>query len=131
MREAQTSMSMKGWDEKTFREWGDGRKLTRVEASFAYEGAMRGEGAALWVLGYNLEGCGSAPALERFEGELDGLVGGFVLQHNSEFDAKSVRDRLEILPGSGTGALAGITGKAELELVGQGPYAFSLRYELP
>lgn len=127
---ARASLSMKGWDEKTYSEWEGGRKLTHVDAGFSYEGDMRGEGSAVWLLSYNPDGTGGAPAIERFEGSVGGRAGGFVMQHSSEFDPKGVRDSFFIIPGSGTGELTGITGKASMEMIGQGPYEFTLAYDL-
>ena len=131
MKEAKSSLSMNSWDEKTWLEGEDGRKLTRVEAGSVYEGAMRGEGTATWLLSYNPDGTGSAPGLERFAGEVDGRPGGFVMQHASGFDDKAVRDAFSICPGSGTGDLAGIRGEAAIEMKGKEPYHFTLHYELP
>jgi len=72
---ARASLSMKGWDEKTYSEWEGGRKLTHVDAGFSYEGDMRGEGSAVWLLSYNPDGTGGAPAIERFEGSVGGRAG--------------------------------------------------------
>jgi hypothetical protein len=130
MPKARASLSMKGWDEKAFWEGEGGRKLTHVDAGFTYEGDMLGEGVAVWLLSYNPDGTGGAPAIERFEGSVGGRVGSFVMQHSCEFDPKAVRDSFFIIPGSGTGELAGITGKAAIEMIGQGPYEFTLNYDL-
>jgi len=127
---ARASLSTKAWDEKTYWEGEGGRKLTHVDAGFTYEGDMRGEGIAVWLLSYNPDGTGGAPAVERFVGSVGGRTGSFVMQHSSEFDLKAVRDSFYIIPGSGAGELAGITGKAEIEMIGHGPYDFTLNYDL-
>jgi len=127
---ARASLSMKGWDEKTYWEGEGGRKFTHVDAGFSYEGDMRGEGVAVWLLSYNPDGTGGAPAIERFEGSVSGRRGSFIMQHSSEFDPKAVKDSFHIIPGSGTGELAGITGKAAIEMIGHGPYEFTLNYDL-
>lgn len=51
-------------------------------------------------------------------------------EHVSVFDSSSVRDSLSIAPGSGTGELANISGQASVAMIGQGPYEFTLSYEL-
>jgi hypothetical protein len=131
MREIKASFAMKGWDEKTYWEGEDGRKLTKVDASFSYDGGLKGESAAVWLLAYNPDKSGSAPALERFDGALDGRAGSFILLHASDFDAASVRDSFSVVPGSGTGELAGLRGEATVVMSGSGPYEFTFRYELP
>jgi hypothetical protein len=127
---ARATLTMKGWEEKTYWEGEGGRKLTHVDAGFSYEGDMKGEGSAVWLLSYNPDGTGGAPAVERFAGSVGGRAGSFVMQHSSEFDPKAVRDRFFIIPGSGTGELAGIAGNASIEMLGYGPYEFTLEYDL-
>jgi hypothetical protein len=131
MLEVKVSFSAASWEEKTYWEGEDGRKLTKVDAVFSYAGEMKGEGSSVWLLSYNPDGTGVAPALERFVGSLSGRSGSFVLQHSSTFDAAGVRDTFFISPGSGTASLAGISGEARLEMTGPGPFEFTLRYQLP
>jgi hypothetical protein len=130
MYEAKATVSMKSWDEKPYWEGEEGRKLTKVDAVFAYDGDMKGEGAVAWLLGYNPDGTGSALALERFVGTVGSRSGSFLIQHISAFDPSSVRDSLTIVPGSGSGELAGLGGQTAIAMIGPGPYEFSLRYEL-
>lgn len=131
MLTAKASFSMKSWDEKAYWEGEEGRKLTKVDATFAYYGEMRGDGSAVWLLSYNPDATGSAPALERFVGTLGGRSGSCILQHISTFDAGGVRDTFSVVPGSGTGELAGLGGGASIVMAGQGPYEFTLSYDLP
>ena len=63
-------------------------------------------------------GAGGAPlayvALERVEGALEGRSGAFVLQHVGTITSAGPTLGLEILVGSGTGALTGITGSGTI-----------------
>jgi hypothetical protein len=68
-------------------------------------------------------------ALERVEGSLDGRTGAFALRHiGSLVDGKPVLELL-VVPGSGTGALAGIRGQGTIEHTQLGP-VLELDYEL-
>ena len=79
-------------------------------------------------------GVGGAPlayvALERVEGELDGRVGAFVLQHVGTITSDGPVLRLDVVAGSGTDGLAGITGTGTIEHTEAGAH-LELDYELP
>jgi hypothetical protein len=46
-------------------------------------------------------------------GSLDGRSGSFVLQGDGTFDGTTARGRSNVVEGSGTGELSGLTGSAE------------------
>lgn len=73
---------------------------------------------------------GGYVALERFTGKLDGKAGGFVMQHSGIMSPGSTELRIVISPGSGTGELAGITGKLEIRIEGK-QHFYTLEYQLP
>ena len=56
-------------------------------------------------------------ALERFEGEVDGREGTLVFQQFGTMDAAGPVLTYLVTPGSGTGALAGLTGTLNLDVV--------------
>lgn len=58
-------------------------------------------------------------AMEMVEATLTGRTGGFALQHN-----------VVIVPGSGTGALAGISGRMTIRIAGR-EHCYTLSYALP
>lgn len=72
---------------------------------------------------YRADGTGHAIALERITGTLGGRSGSFVLQHNGTFAAGA----LMVLPGSGTGELAGLRGEGQL-IVQEQPWSIELDY---
>ena len=49
-------------------------------------------------------------AIERIEGALHGRTGSFVLQHSGVMDRGEYRLACTVVPGSGTGELAGLRG---------------------
>ena len=74
--------------------------------------------------------CGVAAgyvALEQVTGTLGGSEGTFVLQHFGVSAPGGDRLTLEVLPGSGTGALTGLTGKMTIELE-DGQHVYALEY---
>lgn len=70
-------------------------------------------------------------ASERVEGSLEGLKGSFVMHHWGV----SIDDTREtgghIVPGSGTGDLAGIQGRVRISVNERGEHTLALEYELP
>ena len=73
---------------------------------------------------------GGYVALERFTGKLDGKSGSFTMQHSGIMSPGSMELRVLVSPGSGTGELAGITGKLEIRREGK-QHFYTLEYQLP
>lgn len=72
---------------------------------------------------------GTGLLLEQVLGTLAGREGTFVLQHLGVSYGGNDRLMLEVLPGSGTGALAGLTGKMTIWR-GGGKHSYTLDYTL-
>ena len=69
-------------------------------------------------------------ALERVEGSLEGRTGAFVLLHVGSVDEGVPSLELQVVPGSGTGGLAGITGAGSITHTADGAH-LDLDYALP
>ena len=69
-------------------------------------------------------------AIEVVNGTLDGKQGSFTLQHLASMDAAGSHMQVQIVPGSGTGALQGITGTFAIKIK-DGQHNYDLAYELP
>ena len=69
-------------------------------------------------------------AIERVVGTLDGRKGSFVLQHLATMDANGPQMTVQIVPGSGTGELQGITGTLVITIA-KGEHTYDLAYTLP
>ncbi|MFC5187525.1 DUF3224 domain-containing protein [Actinomadura harenae] len=99
------------FEEKVYEEPADGPKLTRVTIRKRYQGAIDGTGVAEVLTAQGAAG-GGYVASERIEGTLDGHQGTFVIQHHGLADGDDQSSDGNIIPGSGTGGLAGISGRA-------------------
>ena len=73
---------------------------------------------------------GGYVALESFTGTLDGRQGSFIMQHSGIMSPGMQQVSVLVSPGSGTGALAGITGTLEVRQEGK-QHFYTLRYRLP
>ena len=69
-------------------------------------------------------------AMERVTGTLHGKSGSFLLQHSATMTPEGQESRITVVPGSGTGELAGITGEMGIEIE-DGQHSYWLEYELP
>lgn len=67
-------------------------------------------------------------AIEHFTGSVDGRSGSFVLQHSGVMDKGDAQLTVTIVPDSGTGELAGISGTMELDH-DEGQHSYVLDYE--
>jgi hypothetical protein len=108
------TFTMKNWDEKIVSGNPGGPRVAYAHASMAYEGVIEGESVCDLLLYYAGEGHESgsttSPSLERVEGRVGGRAGTFVVRHEYTFDAQGIASTFGVVPGSGTGALAGLTG---------------------
>ena len=109
----ETKFEIKSWDEKPYRELPDGAKFARADAVLA--GTGDGLDAATWesLLYYDADGTSTFVGLMQVTGTIEGRTGGFALQGSGTYDGTTARMACTVVPGSGTGDLAGISGTAE------------------
>lgn len=82
------------------------------------------------MLGIHDGKVGAYVAMERVKGRLNGRAGGFALAHRGVMDADGQALLITIVPGSGSGELAGISGVFHLTIV-DGEHRYVLEYSLP
>ncbi|MEU8323829.1 DUF3224 domain-containing protein [Nonomuraea sp. NPDC048881] len=99
------------FDEDVYETPSEGPRMTRVTIRKRYQGVIDGMGVAE-VLTAQGDSGGGYVASERIEGTLDGRQGTFVIQHAGVADGDEQSSHGSIVPGSGTGGLAGIRGQA-------------------
>lgn len=107
----------------------------RMTLSKVFHGGLTGTGTGemLATLAANTPGMGPSGAyvaMERVNGNLDGHDGSFALVHRGLMDAGAQDLLITIVPGSGTGDLAGIAGIFHLTIEG-GEHRYDLAYSLP
>ena len=110
------------------QEAGIGRMTIDKTFSGSLEGTSKGE---MLTGGTEATGAGAYVALERVTGKVDGHSGGFLLMHDGTMLKNSVgAGHVVVVPQSGTGELAGITGKMTIVIEG-GKHNYDLEYQLP
>lgn len=99
------------WDETWTGEPAEGWVLARATVRKRLTGAL--EATSVAELTTTGQGTGRAySALEHVEGTLAGRTGTFLLQHGGAGDETGQRAFGHVVPGTGTGELAGLTGDA-------------------
>lgn len=105
-----------GWEEHELDAPDGGPKHARAVVRKRFDGALAGTSVAQ-VLTCQGDGGAGYLASEIITGTLDGRTGTFVLQHGGIGDPSDPSDQGDqlafgrIVPGSGTGELAGISGE--------------------
>ncbi len=105
-----------GWEGTAYDEPAEGPHLSRVAIRKAFRGDLEGESAGEGLFcGMNDPTAGAGYLVsERFVGRLGGRSGTFVLQHGGiAAPGSAPRQFGHVVPGSGTGELAGLRGTAE------------------
>ena len=94
----------------------------------ALEATSRGE-----MIAFRSTTPGSAGyvAMETVRGRLDGREGSFVLQHSSTLDRGQPTQSITVVPDSGTGELAGLTGRMNIDIAPGGAHSYRFEYTLP
>ena len=80
--------------------------------------------------GTSVKGSGGYVAIERVTGTLHGRSGTFVLQHSGTMDRSALHLTITVVPDSGTGQLAGLTGKMNINIA-EGQHSYDFEYTLP
>jgi hypothetical protein len=112
MTKLTTKLEIKSWDEQPYRQFDDGRKFTKADVTLVGTGDGVESGSFEAIMFYRGDGTTEYVTVMQLSGSFGGASGDFVLRGNGSFDGTSARGEMEIVPGSGTGGLAGITGSA-------------------
>ncbi len=108
----------------------DGAEVSRVHISRTFTGDLEGSSTAELLIAKS-EGGGGYVGQDRITGALRGKSGSFVFQHAGLMGPEGITNTGTIVPGTGTGELAGITGEGTMLADDQGNHTLTLDYELP
>ena len=98
------------WEETPQDEAEGEHKRTAVLARNAYRGDWEGEGVLRLLMVYIGDQAVHYTGLERISGTLAGKRGSFVLKHEGVYQGGQATTAWSVVPGSGTGELAGLVG---------------------
>jgi hypothetical protein len=97
-----------------------------------YAGEVQGRSATLFTSAFDqATGVGTYVAMESFEGSLAGRAGAFNFAHSATTTGTTRESEFfTIVPSSGTGELAGITGTGTMTIEEDGTHRIAFDYEL-
>ncbi|OEV00872.1 hypothetical protein AN217_27145 [Streptomyces qinglanensis] len=121
------------WDEKDVTDADRSPRLAHAAVVNDYSGGIQAVGTTCqYVLTYTAGGDGSFCGTELLTGSVDGREGSFAVQQRGTFDREGViRCTFEVVPGSGTAALTGLTGTGDYEVrEGEKAVEVAFRYRI-
>ena len=77
-----------------------------------------------------VKGSAGYVAIDQVTGELDGRRGSFVLQHSGAMERGMQRLSIMVVPDSGTGELAGLSGTLSINVI-DGKHFYDFIYSIP
>lgn len=106
--------------------------VTRFVLDKQYHGDLEGTAKGQMLTGgMSAEKSGAYVAIEKFTGTLQGRSGTFVLHHTGVMTRGKSELTILVAPDSGTGQLAGISGKMTINIAADGKHSYDLEYTLP
>ncbi len=109
----------------------EGATLGRMSIDKQFHGDLEGtsKGQMLTAM-TDVKGSAGYVAIERITGTLHGHSGSFVLQHSGTLTKGAAQQSITVVPDSGTGQLAGLTGKMTITIA-DGKHSYDFEYTLP
>lgn len=125
MQQATGTFEVKLTPQKADHPLAEAAGLGRMGIDKQFQGALEavGQGEMLSILDRE-KGSGGYVAMERVTGTLDGRKGSFVLQHDATMNRGAAEMAIIIVPDTGTGELAGISGSMSVKIEGSQHYYY-------
>jgi hypothetical protein len=119
-------MSPPGTDDAT-----TGTAIARFGIDKQFHGDLEGTSKGLMLsAGDPAKGNAGYVAMEQVTGTLAGHAGSFALQHSGTMENGGYKLTVTVVPGSGTGELAGISGAMNI-IIANGKHSYTFEYTLP
>jgi hypothetical protein len=98
------------YEPAAYEEPAEGPVLTRIHVQERFSGDIQGDGVAEFLQAASADGSASFVGIERVTGTVAGRQGTFLLQDAGTVAGNVVSGEWFVVPGSGTGELAGLRG---------------------
>ena len=109
----------------------EGPNLGRMSIDKQYHGDLdaAAKGEMITAAGIAVKESAAYSAVERVTGSLQGKKGSFALQHTGVMTRGTPSLNITVVPDSGTGELAGLTGKMDIIIEGK-QHSYVLEYDI-
>ena len=105
--------------------------LGRMTIDKQFHGDLEGTSKGQMLTGMTeVKGSAGYVAIERVAGTLKGRNGTFILQHTGTMNRGVPELKVTVVPDSGTGQLAGLTGNFKI-VITEGKHSYEFEYTLP
>jgi len=126
---AEGTFTVASWEEDTCQELGDG-KITRAKVGYKLSGGIEGEAAWDALMYYRPDGTAEYTGLQYVSGQIAGRPGTCVMVADGAYADGAASGTWRVIPGSGTGGLAGLSGSGTSVATSTPPGTFAFDYEL-
>ena len=126
---AKGQFEVTAWDEKPYAQIGDGGKLTKASVKGKVTGDIEGDALTEWLMCYASENDATYVGFQKIDGTVGGKKGSFVVETSGTFDGKSAKGGWNVVPGSGTGDLAGLSGEGTFDSPKGTKASFTIDYD--
>jgi len=105
--------------------------ISRMLIDKQYHGDLEGTSKGQMLAAGSAKSSGVYVAIETFTGTLHGKTGSFSLHHTGLMTKSSPSLSINVVPDSGTGQLAGISGKMTINIAPDGKHSYDFEYTFP
>ena len=107
---------------------GDGAGIARMSLDKRFHGELEATSQGEMLSCGSAKDSGGYVAIERVSGSLHGRLGTFALQHNATMTRGAPALNIIVVPGSGTGELAGLSGRMNIVIAADGAHSYEFEY---
>jgi hypothetical protein len=107
---ASAVITVQKYEPATYDEPAVGPVLARIHVEETFSGDIEGAGVVEFLQAARADGSASFVGIERITGTVAGRAGTFLLQDAGTVEGNVVSGEWFVIPGSGTGELAGLRG---------------------
>src|SRR4051795_9539816 len=104
-------ITVKSYEPAPYDEPADGPTLSRIHVEETFSGDIEAEGVVDFLQAQMADGSASFVGIERVTGSLGQRSGSFLLQDQGTVSGSTVSGEWFVVPGSGSGDLAGLRGE--------------------
>ncbi len=128
---ASATFEIRSWDEKPIHEAADTPKITRAAVKETLHGDIEGDVMTEYVMTYIHKEMVHFTRVTRIAGKIGERHGSFVMQGEGTYESGTASGALKVVPGSATGELKGLQGKATFfaHMSMQGKFTLDYNFE--
>ncbi len=127
---AEGTFTVTSWEEDTYQELDGKAKLTKASVGYRLTGDIDADATWTALMYYRDDGTAEYTGLQQVTGQIAGRAGTCVMVADGSFADGAARGTWRVIPGSGTGALAGLRGSGTSVATSEPPGTFTLDYDL-